>query len=420
MARFFLTFFFAVLPSFLVRAYTPYTEPPTIEQTAGIYYAYPERTHTVTPPPAGYEPFYISHYGRHGSRWITDDSRYTTVTSVFESADSIDGLSALGKDVLRRLRRVTADALGRSGHLTPVGERQHRGIADRMIAAYPGVFADTASVRTVSSTGIRCIMSMSAFTERIKEVNPSLRINRSAYDRDMDYIAYTSPEGKAFSSETAPWREGYRDYVESIVGPSRLMASLFTNPEKFTSAEQQKIILDLYWIASDMQNIDLDETFYDIFEYDELYALWRTINARMYLCNATAPGNGGIMPLCASNLLEKIITDADSAIANGGNAADLRFGHDTHLLRLLSLMRLPGCTNEEEDMTKFHHAWRDYLLSPMAANIQLIFFRDPSGDILVKILLNEDELFLPLDSPNPPFYPWSSLRTAWKETLSNR
>ena len=29
-----------------------------------------------TPAPKGFKPFYISHYGRHGSRWLPNDSRY--------------------------------------------------------------------------------------------------------------------------------------------------------------------------------------------------------------------------------------------------------------------------------------------------------------------------------------------------------
>ena len=34
------------------------------------YYAYPVPTKKLTPPPVGYKPFYISHYGRHGSRYM--------------------------------------------------------------------------------------------------------------------------------------------------------------------------------------------------------------------------------------------------------------------------------------------------------------------------------------------------------------
>ena len=38
------------------------------ERQGGIYYAYPVTKTELAEAPAGYEPFYISHYGRHGSR----------------------------------------------------------------------------------------------------------------------------------------------------------------------------------------------------------------------------------------------------------------------------------------------------------------------------------------------------------------
>lgn len=38
-------------------------------KAGGVYYAYPEPEILQTPAPAGYKPFYISHYGRHGSRY---------------------------------------------------------------------------------------------------------------------------------------------------------------------------------------------------------------------------------------------------------------------------------------------------------------------------------------------------------------
>ncbi len=41
-----------------------------IARTGGVYYAYPVKEAIATPPPKGYKPFYISHYARHGSRWI--------------------------------------------------------------------------------------------------------------------------------------------------------------------------------------------------------------------------------------------------------------------------------------------------------------------------------------------------------------
>ena len=42
-----------------------------IDRAGGVYYGYPTPSSAVyTPAPKGYEPFYISHYGRHGSRYM--------------------------------------------------------------------------------------------------------------------------------------------------------------------------------------------------------------------------------------------------------------------------------------------------------------------------------------------------------------
>ena len=181
-------------------------------------------------------------------------------------------------------------------------------------------------------------MSMSYFTERLKELNPGLQVNRRAYHRYMDYIAYTSPEGEKFASEKAPWRRSFREFEKKNVRPERLMASLFVKPEAIT--DQDAMMRSLYWIAADMQNVELDLSFYDIFEYEELVGVWKTVNARMYVCNAAAPLNGGLMPRCAVPLLRNILESADAAIEKGTPAADLRFGHDTHLIRLLALMHM--------------------------------------------------------------------------------
>ncbi len=388
---------------------------PTPEQTGSIYYAYPAPPEAYTPAPEGYEPFYISHYGRHGSRWMTADERYIEVLHVFDSLYQRSELTPLGIDVRKRLQQVWEDARGKSGNITPLGERQQREIAGRMYHNFPQVFRGDAFIDARSSTSLRCAMSMSYFTERLKELNPALHVDRRAYQRYMDYIAYTSPEGEKFSSGKAPWRRDFRDFEKKNVRPERLMASLFVNPDAITN--QDALMRGIYWIAADMQNVDIDVTFYDIFRYEELAGIWKTVNARMYVCNAGAPLNGGLMPRCAIPLLRNIVESAETAIKEGTPAADLRFGHDTHLIRLLTLMQVEGCSNQETDMEKFHLAWQDYRVSPMGANLQLIFFRNKKNEILVKLLLNENEVNLPLESHTGPYYPWETVKAFFKEQL---
>lgn len=385
---------------------------PTNEELGSIYFAYPAPTEPQTPAPAGFEPFYISHYGRHGSRWRVEDSHYETIVNTFDSLSTLRVLTPLGEDVRKRLHRVWEDARGRSGNITPLGERQHHDIARRMIISFPSVFADSAVVDARSSTSLRCAISMSYFTEALKEENPRLRVSRRAYGSFMSYIAGSSPEADAFCSDTASWRKEFRLFENRQIHPSRLVRSLVLPSVHMSGIQERKLMENIYWIAVDIQNCDhlKDVDFFDVFTYEELMSLWKVVNARMYICNAASPLNGGLMPRQAKALLRNIVESADEAISAGKPRADLRFGHDTHLIRLLALMDAEGCNGIEEDMDKIHLAWQDYKVSPMAANLQLIFFRNQKGRILVKILHNEREISLPVKSFSGPYYEWSDLR----------
>ena len=111
------------------------------QQMGGVYYAYPIENGEATPyiqdAPEGYKPFYISHYGRHGSRWLTNDARYIWVNKHF---DDDKNLTKLGKSVKKRLAKVWENAQGNGGQLTALGARQHRGIAKRMYQNFPQLF----------------------------------------------------------------------------------------------------------------------------------------------------------------------------------------------------------------------------------------------------------------------------------------
>ena len=378
------------------------------EKMGSIYYAYPTPDGIRTPAPEGYSPFYVSHYGRHGSRWMTSDERYLEVIRVFDTFHEKSGLTALGEDVRLRLQKVWENARGRGGDLTSLGERQHKAIARRLYQQYPQIFRDSACISARSGTSVRCIMSMSAFSEQLKELNPSLRITREANRRYMDYIAYTSPELEEFSSDSAAWRTGFRCYEESHIRPERLTATLFTNPQEVK--DPRGLMMGLYWIASDMQDVELPLSFYDLFEKEELFNIWQSINYRMYICNANAPLNGGVAPESAKSLLKNIIESADHAIRKGTPCATLRFGHDTNLIRLLALMQVEGCSNQETDPDRYYLAWQDFRISPMGANLQLIFFKNGQGEVIVKLLHNENEVKLPIDSPIAPYYQWEAVK----------
>ena len=55
----------------------------------------------------------------------------------------------------------------------------------------------------------------------------------------------------------------------------------------------------------------------------------------------------------------------------------------------------------------------------MAGNIQIVFFRNKSGDVLVKFMLNEREVKVPVTTDCAPFYHWKDVKDYYNSILDN-
>ncbi|MDR1022930.1 MAG: histidine-type phosphatase [Prevotellaceae bacterium] len=383
------------------------------EKTGGVYYAYPAQDiKPQTPAPEGYAPFYIAHFGRHGSRYLIEDNDYKQALDLFEEAMNSNALTPLGIDVHKRLSEVWKEAEGRGGDLSPLGVRQQRGIAERMFRLYPDVFRGNIRLSARSTTVARCILSMDTFCERLKELNPELHIARDTSSRSASYLNYHTEAAVAFRSENGAWKKEYEIFENAHVQPRRLVQSLFADAA-FTAAKinPASLMWALYWIASDMQNMEARLSFYDIFEKQELFDLWQCKNYSLYVRYANAAANGGIMMENAKPLLKNIIESANQAIEAKGYGASFRFGHDGNIIPLAMLLHLQGCYGSISESSEFYKAWSDFKVAPMAGNVQIIFFRkENSEDILVKFLLNENEMLVPpVKSSNLPYYRWKDV-----------
>lgn len=390
-----------------------------INRSAANYLAYPEATSTQTAPPTGYRPFYLSHYARHGSRFLLNPDDYEKPLAVMREADSHGVLTELGKQTLNVLDSVSNMAKGRYGELTPLGARQHKGIAERMFKNFPEIFNKEIEIDARSTVVIRCILSMTAECERLQALNPKLRFKHDASQSDMYYMNFPGDQytkdmraSKAVSAEMDALKN-------EIVRPERLMRTLFNNDEYLKwKVDSVELMISLFNVASNMQSHDTDMELYSLFTKEECYDLWRLSNLRWYLIAGPAPLTEGNMPYIEANLLENILDTADSCVAQEGCNATLRFGHESCLLPLACLMELDDCGYQTTDLGAVDDMWRNYKIFPMASNIQLIFYRKKgSDDILVKALLNEKEARLPVKSKLAPYYHWEDVKAYYRDKL---
>ena len=387
----------------------------TIEKTGSVHYVYPVTESLNTKAPKGYTPFYISHYGRHGSRFLISYDNYDGVYQTLLKAEKEDALTELGKDVLNRMHDICAEAKGTSGELTPLGRLQHRGIAERMYRAFPEVFQNRDSISARSTLVHRCAMSMAAFCDRLKEMNPQLNIYYQMDKRYVSYLINHTPEAQQFSSmRTGSWAEEYRKFKEEHIRPDRLMSALFSKSDFVRKRVNPRgFIWDLYWITSDLQNMETKYSLFDIFEKEELFDLWQCLNYQLYSATANNPLGKGVVPGNAKNLVRNIIESADEAIGDSNIAATLRFGHDSGITPLAALMEINNFAAETPSIEETYKYWCDWQVSPMAANLQIIFFNKKNGtkdDILVKVLYNEREARVPVKTDMFPFYKWTDFR----------
>lgn len=381
------------------------------EKAGGIYYAYDVEADSISPVPEGYAPVYISHYGRHGSRWPVNQKIYKIAGDFFQQQQLAENITPEGKAIWKSVTLCAGNSRGHIGELTQMGERQHQAIAERMYQRFPTLFPDGDGVVARSSVEPRCIMSMVAFCDRLKELKPGLAIKKHATPGDMDFIHHNTPEAKFYTGEDAPWMWEFSQYRDSVSQCGKVAAKLF---KKVPDSDSLAVFMrSLYDVAISVQDIDsLDVDILSIFDKDELTGLWKASNYMQYAANAKSPETMGSGPESVKPLLTEIVERADEMLASSQTKVDLRFGHDTDLLRLVSLIDADGRGVELEDPEEIAEKWRNFEISPMGANIQFVFFKNKAGNVIVLPRLNERPVSIS-DVPQafPGYYDWDLLKT---------
>ena len=397
----------------------PHLVASTHSVYAGSIYAKP-----IAEAPKGYEPFYISHYGRHGSRYEANAKHTLEVVKFFKYAEEQGLLTAKGKEAKAIFDKNYVEQDGRIGELTRVGAEQHKAIARRMYSRFKPVFKSGSIITSRSSTYTRCILSMAAFNESLKECQPLIETRMTASAADQNMIRPLGPDANTYNHKI---RSKATHIWDHILDPwvakqdlSHATSALFTNIQPICDhfgMKQIVILASIYKRLAFLQNLGYsDRTFIDnVFTADERHTIYKHENFLLFckFAGTTVPDANKYFATM-DLLIDDIVKYADLAIeGKNSSSADLRFGHDYYLLGLLATTNFNEIRMDcdYKDVDKLAEEWRGHHFMTMASNMQFVFYRSKkSSDVLVRILHNENDMTLPIESATAPFYTWEDVK----------
>lgn len=363
---------------------------------------------TLSPAPRGYKPFYISHYGRHGSRYAWNDDTYTLIRDVFKKAEEKDVLTPYGKEFARKYMDFWEVPYINTGDLVPLGYDQHLAIGTFVYEQFPLVFQGRKKVDALSSTGQRCIVSMGAFNAGLLGGNPKLQIRMQSDHMGMGIIAPPSaPKAirkKFKGQEEKPRIESVSSFFKRTVNYDGILGKLFTDYSFLDEMEDGEDFMSELWeLLSGYHNYVKEPLFDDLLSQEELLKAWEASNYHSFYSDITA--RYGMIPL-----LKDIMEKAEASFDDPNRAAHLRFGHDYILEGLLTLLNINnlGVIPDKPEEAKY---WFQNYHIPMAGTLLFVFYKNKAGDILFKPVLNENDATLPdLEPVQDNFYRWSDFR----------
>lgn len=373
----------------------------------GTDYPYSFATVALTKAPKGYQPFYISHYGRHGSRYYWNSMLYNELDTLLTTAHDKRLLTAEGEAFYARFMAAKDELKAGVSELSDLGWEQHQRIARTMYNSFPQVFKRGGNVLAISSLTGRCVLSMSSFCQELVQCNPKIEIREQSSRSTLDAVVpgnKENPVKHSFSHPKPRYEKNRYQFKGSDLLPETVVRRLLTDTVGL-SVNVRHLGSNLINLYTSLPNIGHEGMMGSLVSDEEVAREWENSNLGSY--SWLFPGQNEVIPI-----LSDIIKKADAVLAGkSDHIADLRFGHDYCLGALTILMGINGADADPTDPYEVKNCYQNWQTCK-ACNLQLVFYsskKNPS-DILVKCLLNGIEATLPVPTTNAPYYRWSDFR----------
>ena len=364
---------------------------------------------TDTPAPAGYKPVYLSHYGRHGSRTgMNVKDHYERLLGTLEKAMSKKLLTPAGDSLMTEVRQVIAVHDGMEGRLTRVGEAEEHELGSRIYKRYKPVFSDGCKkVRVELSVVPRAILSGTCFVQTLTSLQPDLNFSFDSGEKFFAYLNNSSsrPVKHAVNAKrdslNALFISDGAEFCRRIFKDPAKGAALIGDPDEFQY---------LVWeCAREGKASGVEADMFRHLPKEVVRKWWADELRNIYMRHGNSLDYGDERMTLTFPLVTVMMTQAREALATGAVAADLKFGHDFPLLATAGWFGLDG-VGDRLSWDDLPDAWADPMNIPFAANMQMAFYRNKEGDVLVKFVYNGRERSVrDLTPVSGPYYRWEEV-----------
>ena len=383
----------------------------------------------IVEAPKGYEPFYISTITRHGSRYQNTPNKnfYIEKINMFKKLDEAGLLTDMGKQIYKHMCDAEKAQEKYIAELSPLGARQLRAMGERAYARFTPIFKDGGNLECITSVYNRCMQSLQAYIDGVTSNAPNMKYNivcdeqtqymlrpydklSKAYDVDRPAFVQFTNRG-AWLKDLRRWAKDHPDMP--------VLKYVFTDVEA-ALALVKKLPFDMAHSIFNgllfMKNFEVgDPTLHaKLFSEEEIYNIY-VYKSFHWMCTRSCE-NIDVMKVrhkYIRPLLMHFIDNADAVLSGKSDAkAHLRCTHDTNIMPLLSLFGFKDAVAyyKEGDVEQSAVSAMTSKTIPMAANLQLVFYRNAKGNVLVRVMLNEQDEVLPIKTKTPMFYRWKDLR----------
>lgn len=381
-----------------------------------------------TPPPAGFKPMFVNYVGRHGARFMTKAGTEERVLQALRPAES-HSLTPLGLQIKRIVERLSDIEKGNYELISLLGKEEQAAIGERTWNGYRDAFRGR-GLDVVTTYKVRTQQSAEAFLKGFAKYNGKKRVTMRPdsvdtvlrfYDLSAAYQRYKKSAAVKMPVDTLERDGRNREVAANIC--SKIFTPAFSSV-KLDSVAFAGDLYDLYCLQfSLLREIGKNEyakssvEFGSVFGKKDLEWLDFVSGAQDFLEKGPAADALGIQVKIAVPLLADFLGTMQAAIDQKGNVdAVLRFTHAEAISPFASLLGIPEASVPAAGIYQYRKHWLAGGVIPLSANIQWVLYSD-GKEYLVKALLNEKEVSLPLATTRYPYYRWQDVRDHYRELI---